>query len=135
MEKHSVLLKEKKISLAERHMFCLPQCKFHMYIMLKWEKKKKKKSVHCQSRGKGKVLGTSMIQWLRLELLLQRSQFWTLVTERIPLPAEWPKKLIKWVKTLLIKSIGNSEKLVTMPLPFFYQIVLDQSMKVAELRG
>ena len=32
--------KKKKISLTERHMFSLPQCKFHMYIMLKWEKKR-----------------------------------------------------------------------------------------------
>ena len=130
MEKHSVLLKEKKkkISLTERHMFSFPQCKFHMYIMLKREEKRERVCAFASLERQRKSFGG--LPWFSdedSELLLQGSQFWALVTEKIPCANHCGlKKLIKWVKTLLMKSIGNSEKLVTMPLPFLIKVLLTE---------
>ena len=123
--------RKKKNSFTERHMFSLPQCKFHMYIMLKWEKKKRENLCICQSRNaEEKLWGTSMIQWLRLRASTAGV---TVLNpghrEDTTCQPEWPKKLNKWVKTLLIKSIRNAEKLVTMPLPFFLSRCSWQSME------
>lgn len=77
--------KKKKISLTERHMFSFSQCKFHMYIMLKREEKRERVCAFASLERQRKSFGG--LPWLSdedSELLLQGSQFWALVTEKIP---------------------------------------------------